>query len=184
MSPFHRSSSAVTNLLEKAPFLKLSPKNSDTEQHSLSSFCESLNDFNGLTELIENAKAAIGISTYRKAFSNNLLRVKVSGLDRPHLTIINLPGLIYLETQQQSAADIQLIVLHLARDTDLSRIRTLGVISKPNILVLGSESKASFISLTKNQEVEFCLGWYILKNIDSEKGVDSLRTRLSGLLLG
>ncbi|KAJ5471287.1 hypothetical protein N7530_008644 [Penicillium desertorum] len=179
---------------------------SDAEQHSLSSFCESLDDFNGLAELIENAKAAIGISTHGKAFSNDLLRVEVSGPDRPHLTIVDLPGLIHSETRQQSAADIQLvqdvvqlymreprsvilavvsakndfanqIVLRLARDADPSRIRTLGVISKPDILVPGSESEASFVSLAKNQEVEFRLGWHILKNMDSEKGKSSLLDR-------
>ncbi|KAJ5705391.1 hypothetical protein N7536_001080 [Penicillium majusculum] len=215
---------------------------SDAEQHSLSSFCEQLEDFDGLALLIENAKSAMGISTHGKAFSNDLLRVEVSGPDRPHLTIVDLPGLIHSETRQQSATDVQLvqdvvqsymreprsvilavvsakndfanqIVLRLARDADPSGIRTLGVISKPDVLVPGSESEASFVSLAKNQEVEFRLGWHVLKNMDSEKGksslldrniqeceffsqgiweelppslvgVDSLRTRLSGLLLG
>jgi hypothetical protein len=105
------------------------------------------------------------------------------------------------------------IVLRLARAADPSGIRTLGVISKPDVLVPGSESEASFVSLAKNQEVEFRLGWHVLRNMDSEKGqsslfdrniqecnffsqgiweelprslvgVDALRTRLSSLLLG
>ncbi|KAJ6003769.1 hypothetical protein N7522_006461 [Penicillium canescens] len=197
---------------------------SDTEQHSLGSFCEQLDGFDGLANLIENAKAAMGISTHGKAFSNDLLRVEVSGPDRPHLTIVDLPGLIHSETRQQSAADVQLvqdvvqsymresrsvilavvsakndfanqIVLRLARDADPSGDRTLGVISKPDTLVPGSESEASFVSLAKNQDVEFRLGWHVLMNMDSEKGiwedlprslvgVDSLRNRLSSLLLG
>ncbi|KAJ5500691.1 hypothetical protein N7453_009742 [Penicillium expansum] len=215
---------------------------SDAEQHSLGSFCEQLDGFDGLANLIENAKAAMGISTHGKAFSNDLLRVEVSGPDRPHLTIVDLPGLIHSETRQQSAADVQLvqdvvqsymreprsvilavvsakndfanqIVLRLARDADPSGNRTLGVISKPDTLVPGSESEASFVSLAKNQDVEFRLGWHVLMNMDSEKGqwslsdrdiqerkffsqgiwedlprslvgVDSLRTRMSSLLLG
>lgn len=215
---------------------------SEAEQHSLGSFCEQLDGFNGLADLIEKAKAAMGISTHGKAFSNDLLRVEVSGPDRPHLTIVDLPGLIHSETRQQSAADVQLvqdvvqsymreprsiilavvsakndfanqIVLRLAREADPSGTRTLGVISKPDVLVPGSGTEASFVSLAKNQEVEFRLGWHVLKNMDSEKapaslldrniqeleffscgiwedlprplvGVDSLRTRLSGLLLG
>ncbi|KAJ5115415.1 P-loop containing nucleoside triphosphate hydrolase protein [Penicillium alfredii] len=68
-----------------------------------------LDSFEGLPILIEKAKGAIGITTYRKAFLNNLLRVEVSGPDRPHLTIINLPRLIYSETKQQSAIDVHLI---------------------------------------------------------------------------
>ncbi|KAF4772632.1 hypothetical protein HAV15_011069 [Penicillium sp. str.  len=215
---------------------------SEAEQHSLSSFCEQLDGFDGLANLIENAKAAMGISTHGKAFSNDLLRVEVSGPDRPHLTIVDLPGLIHSETRQQSAADVQLvqdvvqsymseprsvilavvsakndfanqIVLRLAREADPSGNRTLGVISKPDMLVPGSESEASFVSLAKNQDVEFRLGWHVLMNMDSEKGqwslsdrdiqewkffsqgiwgdlprslmgVDSLRPRLSSLLLG
>jgi hypothetical protein len=79
---------------------------SEAEQHSLGSFCEQLDGFDGLANLIENAKAALGISTHGKAFSNDLLRVEVSGPDRPHLTIVDLPGLIHSETRQQSAADV------------------------------------------------------------------------------
>ncbi|KAJ6003607.1 hypothetical protein N7522_006299 [Penicillium canescens] len=215
---------------------------SEAEQQSLGSFCEQLAGFDGLAILIENAKAAMGISTHGKAFSNDLLRVEVSGPDRPHLTIVDLPGLIHSETRQQSAADVQLvqsvvqsymsqprsiilavvsakndfanqIILRLARDADPSGNRTLGVITKPDILVAGSESEASFVSLAKNQDVEFRLGWHVLKNMDSERGqwelserniqewkffsqgiwgdmprslvgVDTLRTRLSKLLLG
>ena len=215
---------------------------SEAEQQSLGSFCEQLDGFDGLANLIENSKTAMGISTHGKAFSNDLLRVEVSGPDRPHLTIVDLPGLIHSETRQQSAADVQLvqdvvqsymkeprsvilavvsakndfanqIVLRLARDADPSGNRTLGVISKPDMLVPGSESESSFVSLARNQDVEFRLGWHVLKNMDSEKGhwnltdrnlqeaeffsqgiwedlprslvgVDSLRTRLSSLLLG
>lgn len=39
------------------------------------------------------------ILTYGKAFSKDLLRVEVSGPDRSHLIIVNLPGLIYSETK-------------------------------------------------------------------------------------
>ncbi|KAJ6029761.1 uncharacterized protein N7446_010889 [Penicillium canescens] len=80
------------------------------------------------------------MSTHGKAFSNDLLRVKVSGPNRPHLTIVDLPGLIHSETRQQSAADSYIresrsvilavvsakndfanqIVLRLARDADPS----------------------------------------------------------------
>lgn len=115
------------------------------------------------------------------------------------MTIVDLTGLIHSETKQQSAADVHLvqevvrsymteprsvilavisakndfanqIVLRLARETDSSGSRTLGVITKPDSLVAGSESEAQFASLAKNQEVEFRLGWHVLKNMDSEKG--------------
>ncbi|OKO91121.1 Interferon-induced GTP-binding protein Mx1 [Penicillium subrubescens] len=179
---------------------------SDSEQRSLSDFCEQLDSFEGLPILIENAKGAMGITTHGRAFSNDLLRVEVSGPDRPHLTIVDLPGLIHSETKQQSAMDVQLvqdvvqsymkeprsiilavvsakndfanqIVLKLARDADPSGKRTLGIITKPDTLAGGSESETMFVSLAKNQDVEFRLGWHVLKNMDMDKGHRSLDQR-------
>lgn len=179
---------------------------SNSEQQSLCAFREKLDSFAGLSTLIENAKAAMVISTHGRTFSKDLLRVEVSGPDRPHLTIVDLPGLIHSETKQQSAADVELvqelvegymkeprsiilavvsanndyanqIVLKLARAADKKGNRTLGVITKPDTLVPGSESEAMYISLAKNQGVEFRLGWHVLKNMDSEMGLWSLADR-------
>lgn len=215
---------------------------SESERSSLSSFREELDGFDGLPVLIENAKAAMGILTHGKAFSKDILRVEVSGPDRPHLTIVDLPGLVHSETKHQSASDVELvqdvvqsymkeprsiilavvsakndhanqIVLKLARAADKQGIRTLGVITKPDTLIAGSESEAMYVSLAKNQDVEFRLGWHVLKNMDAETGdwsltdravkedeffsqgkwqelppsllgIDTLRDRLSKLLLG
>ncbi|KAL2048577.1 hypothetical protein N7G274_000489 [Stereocaulon virgatum] len=82
---------------------------SKSEQCSLGSFHEQLDGFGGLPILIENAKAAMGISTHGKAFSKDLLCIEISGPDRPHLTIVDLPGLIHSETKQQSASDVELV---------------------------------------------------------------------------
>jgi GTPase SAR1 family protein len=179
---------------------------SESEQSSLSGFHEKLDGFEGLPTLIENAKAAMGISTHGRAFSKDLLRVEVSGPDRPHLTIVDLPGLIHSETKQQSASDVELvqdvvqaymkeprsiilavvsakndfanqIVLKLARAADKKGNRTLGVITKPDTLLAGSGSEAMYVSLARNQDVEFRLGWHVLKNMDSETGEWSLADR-------
>jgi GTP-binding protein EngB required for normal cell division len=214
---------------------------SESERLSLSGFHEQLDGFDGLPALIENAKGAMALSTNGRAFSKDLLRVEVSGPDRPHLTIVDLPGLIYSETKQQSASNVELvqdvvqaymkeprsvilavvsakndyanqIVLKLARAADRKGVRTLGVITKPDTLLAGSESEAMYVSLAKNQDVEFRLGWHVLKNMDSETGawslvdrdvkekffsqgiweelsrsllgIDKLRKRLSNVLLG
>jgi hypothetical protein len=69
------------------------------------------------------------------------------------------------------------IVLKLARATDKKGNRTLGVITKPDTLIAGSESEAMYVSLARNQDVEFRLGWHVLKNIDSETGEWSLADR-------
>lgn len=199
-------------VLRKSPQIGVSvsivPHHSRTEaeQQSLSQFHEQLEGFDGLPRLIDNAKAIMGISTHGKAFSNDLLRVEVSGPDRPHLTIVDLPGLIHSETKQQSAADVKLvqdvvqsymreprsiilavvsakndfanqIVLTLAREADRTGSRTLGVITKPDTLTPGSETEAMFVSLAKNQQVSFRHGWHVLKNQDSEKSNGTLTER-------
>ncbi|OXV05778.1 hypothetical protein Egran_06454 [Elaphomyces granulatus] len=69
------------------------------------------------------------------------------------------------------------IVLKLARAADKKGTRTLGVITKPDTLIAGSESEAMYVSLARNQDVEFRLGWHVLKNMDSETGTWSLADR-------
>ncbi|KAI0858430.1 dynamin family protein [Xylaria cubensis] len=169
-----------------------------SEQSRLAGFHEKLDSFEGFPALIEKAKAAMGISTHGKAFAKDLLRVEITGPNRPHLTIVDLPGLIHSETKQQSADDVELvqevvtsymkqsrsiilavisakndfanqIVLKLARAADHGGTRTMGVITKPDTLVPGSDSEYIYSSLAQNMEVEFRLGWHVLKNMDSEK---------------
>ncbi|KAJ4300658.1 hypothetical protein N0V88_003344 [Collariella sp. IMI 366227] len=106
-----------------------------------------------------------------RAFAKDILRVDVTGPDRPHLTIVDLPSLIHSETKDRTASDVQLIqevvkcyirklrciilavvsaknefanqvVLKLARAADSSGTRTLGVIIKPDTSTPGSESEA------------------------------------------
>jgi Dynamin family len=55
------------------------------------------------------------------------------------------------------------IVTKLARDVDLKGLRTLGIITKPDTLHVGSESEKSFFSLANNENVVFRLGWHVLK---------------------
>ncbi|OAA72311.1 Dynamin, GTPase domain protein [Cordyceps fumosorosea ARSEF 2679] len=167
------------------------------DKERLSQFNEKLLNFKDLPALIETAKTAMGVATMGKAFSEDILRVEVNGPDRPELTIVDLPGLIHSENKHQSESDIQLIknvvqgymkesrsiilavvsakndyanqiVLKLARDADPRGTRTLGVITKPDTLIPGSGSEGMFVSLAKNQDVEFRLGWHVLRNCDTE----------------
>ncbi|KAI1152889.1 P-loop containing nucleoside triphosphate hydrolase protein [Nemania diffusa] len=173
-------------------------KRDQSEKETLSAFHEKLDGFDGLAELIESAKIVMGISMQGKGFSKDSLRIEISGPHHPHLTIVDLPGLIHSPTKQQSNSDVGLvrdvvktymeqprtvilavvsakndfanqIVLELARSTDPTGKRTMGVITKPDTLVEGSTSEAAYISLATNREVEFKLGWHVLRNLDSEK---------------
>ena len=119
---------------------------------------------------------------------------------------MDLPGLIHSETKQQSAADVGLvhnvvesymkeprsvilavvsakndyanqIVLKLARAADSTGTRTLGVITKSDTLMQGSASESMYVSLAQSLDVEFRLGWHVLRNMDSETGAWSLLER-------
>ncbi|KAM3487985.1 hypothetical protein MY3957_008715 [Beauveria namnaoensis] len=211
--PFPSKSSLCTRfptelILRKTAFSSINvsivPHHSrnDADKASLSNFREKLLDFKDLPALIESAKLAMGVMTMGKAFSEDILRIEVSGPHRPHLTIVDLPGLIHSSNKHQSASDIDLInnvvqrymteprsiilavvsakndyanqiVLKLAGKADPGGKRTLGVITKPDTLIPGSGSERDFISLARNQDVEFRLGWHVLRNRDTEAGPEA-----------
>ena len=58
------------------------------------------------------------------------------------------------------------IVTKLARRVDPQCLRTLGIITKPDALHVGSESEKAFACLAKNEDVVFRLGWHVLRNRD------------------
>lgn len=166
---------------------------SEAECSRLSEFSEALDDLSQFAAIVDKAKDAMGISATTSAFSNDVLRVEISGPDRPQLTIVDLPGLIHSENKLQSSADVKLvwnmvkgymknkrsiilavisakndyanqIVLKLAKEVDAGGNRTLGVITKPDTLSVGSESELAFMELAKNEDIHFRLGWHVLKN--------------------
>ena len=108
------------------------------------------------------------------------------------MTIVDLPGLIHSENKLQTSADVALvsglvrkymrnprsiilaiisakndyanqIVLKLAKEVDQPGLRTLGIITKPDTLSVGSESEAAFVGLANNEDVKFHLGWHVLR---------------------
>lgn len=171
---------------------------SESERQKLSSFVETLSGLEDLPALIDRAKLVMGITTTGNAFSKDILRVEVSGPKKPKLTVVDLPGLIHSGSKQQSEDDVALIselvqnymenprsiilavvsakndyanqiILKRAREVDLRGLRTLGLITKPDTLPPGSDSEAEFIDLASNNNIEFRLGWHILKNRDYNK---------------
>lgn len=174
------------------------------------------------------------------AFAKDVLSIEIEGPSRPQLTLVDLPGLIQTETKGVTTADVKLVaeitdyyisqprticlavvsaandyanqgILRRVREVDPKGERTLGIITKPDRLPPGSGSEQAFISLARNEDVLFTLGWHVLRNRSFEEGafsflernaseeayfrksnfktlakdcvgINSLRTRLSGLL--
>jgi GTPase SAR1 family protein len=179
---------------------------SEDECERLSQFRETLEDLKAFPDLIEKAKDVMGVTGSSNAFSNDVLRVEISGPDKPHLTIVDLPGLIHSENKLQSAADVTLvgemvqrymrnersiilavisaqndyanqIVLKLAKGVDPTGRRTLGIITKPDTLHERPESEMAFVNLARNEDVEFRLGWHVLRNRDYRSRDSSMEAR-------
>ncbi|EOD49567.1 putative dynamin family protein [Neofusicoccum parvum UCRNP2] len=106
-----------------------------------------------------------------KSISDDVLHLDISGPAWPPLTIVDLPGLIQTETRGQTAADKRTVralvrsymqnprsvvlavvsaindfanqgILSLAREVDPHGTRTLGIITKPDRVVVGSGDEA------------------------------------------
>lgn len=179
-----------------------SESRSEISRDMLLSFEGKLERIQDLPNLVEEATHAMTelnppSNTTTPAFFEDVLRVEISGPNRPHLTIVDLPGLIHSANKQQSTADIEMvsgmvtrymkhersvilavvsakndyanqIVLKLAREIDRDSNRTLGIITKPDTLSSGSESEKAFVELAQNQDINFRLGWHVVRNRDYE----------------
>lgn len=128
----------------------------------------------------------------KRAFSRDILRIVIEGPDRPALTLVDLPGLIHSENKSQSAEDVQVvsklveqyisnprtiilpiisamndaanqIILNRAKEHDPQGRRTLGIITKPDVLSPDSASEDAFIELAMNQNIVFEKGWHVLR---------------------
>ncbi|KAL4779788.1 P-loop containing nucleoside triphosphate hydrolase protein [Aspergillus varians] len=203
---------------------------------------EAFSDGNDLPALINRAKEHMGVShTVNSGFSEDVLKVEISGPEKPELTLVDLPGLYYSTSQQQGKDGIAIVrrltekymansrsiilavisasmnyhiqeVLNMAEAYDKGRDRTLGIITQPDILEASSEEEASYLRFMRNERMQLQLGWHALRNRSSKTqdisdeardkqekdffnhgawstiprqhvGVDSLRRRLSSILL-
>ncbi|KAI1119764.1 P-loop containing nucleoside triphosphate hydrolase protein [Nemania abortiva] len=193
-----------------------------------------------ISDVVEAAKQEMGLDGSGQVFSTDILRVQISGPTQPHLTMVDLPGLFLAGNKDQSEYDAALVealvlsymkkprsiilavvsaksdfvlqqVTRHARALDRQGVRTLGLITKPDTLDVGSDSERFYVELAQNKDVKFRLGWHVLRNrsyttrevstserdraeaeffsagawtaLDtSQLGVESLRVRLSNVL--
>ncbi|KAK8113072.1 hypothetical protein PG984_013598 [Apiospora sp. TS-2023a] len=168
------------------------PDRSPKEKQNLEAFSYTHDDLD-IGEAIEQAKEAMGLDGGDAVFSADVLRVEVSGPTQPHLTIVDLPGLFLAGNKDQSEADAKLVeslvlsymkkprsiilavvsaksdfalqqVTRHARVLDPQGVRTLGLITKPDTLDEGSDSERFYMELAQNKDVQFRLGWHVLRN--------------------
>jgi len=186
--------------LQTEAYVKIIPDSQRTpgDKEKLEKFSGKITDFSELPDLVEKAKAEMGLDTGGGAFSRDILSIEVAGPDKPQLTIVDLPGLIHTANKMQSRADVELvselvgaymadqrtiilsvvtakndyanqIVLKRAKEADSQGLRTLGLITKPDCLPTGSESEGDFVALAQNKDIYFKLGWHVLRNRSYEE---------------
>lgn len=168
------------------------PDRSDSDKEQLNSFTYTNKDLD-IGDVIEQAKVAMGLSGNDKVFATDILRVEISGPNQPHLTMVDLPGLFMAGNKDQTEQDAKLVqslvlsymekqrsiilavvsakndfvlqqVTQRARELDPKGLRTLGLITKPDTLDEGSDSERFFVELARNKDVNFRLGWHVLRN--------------------
>lgn len=143
-----------------------------------------------------------GDDPWGNAFASDVLRIEVTGATGLNLTVVDLPGLISVANEEQTEDDIQQVkdmvesyirssraivlavvqatndianqvIVQLARKYDPEGERTVGIITKPDLINEGSE--ASLALLANNQaNIKLHLGFFLLKNptpSEIEKGI-------------
>lgn len=147
----------------------------------------------GLGAVTDEAKRAMAEATCTEEFYEDILRIELTGPRQPHLTMVDLPGLFRRGNKEQSDADVDIVrgmlerymarprsiiltvvsakyeyvlqeVTLMANRADPEGLRTMGLITKPDTLDVGSESESYFVRLAQNQEAALRLGWHVLKN--------------------
>lgn len=179
------------------------------------------------------------IGTSNRTFVEDVLRLEISGPHEQHFSVIDVPGIFKRTTQgvttkedislvdqmvheyMKNARSVMLVVvpcnvdiatqeiLERAEDLDPEGIRTMGILTKPDLVDHGSEN--TIIDLLMGRRHQMRLGWHLLRNpgqaelqssrsrgeIENEffarvapwngldkglVGVDKLRDRLQGVL--
>jgi hypothetical protein len=221
--PFPRNDNLCTRFateisLRNAPLdaltVKIIPDSScpASEQETIRRFVQTITNFDDLPQIMDMAMDAMGISadngndTPRRAFSRDVLSIEIDGPTRPHLTLVDLPGLISSATNEATEADVETVaqitehyisqsrticlavisakndvanqqILKRVRKHDPDGERTLGIITKPDTLDAGSGNEQAFITLAKNENVKFKLGWHVVRNRKFEESNYSLQQR-------
>lgn len=162
---------------------------------------EAMTKKGSLANIIEEAKRAMANpSSDTEEFYDDILRIEITGPEQPHLTMVDLPGLFRRGNNEQSDDDVEIVrdmvkrymarprsiiltvvsakseyvlqeVTSMAEQADPEGLRTLGLITKPDTLDVGSESESYYVRLAQNLDpkAKLRLGWHVLKNRSFEE---------------
>ncbi|SMY28870.1 unnamed protein product [Zymoseptoria tritici ST99CH_1A5] len=143
----------------------------------------------------------------RPTFSNDVLRLEISGPDQEHLSVIDVPGIFKSTTEGVTTkADIALVrnmvkgymdnprsiiltvipanvdiatqeILELAMEADTVGDRTMGVLTKPDLVDKGAENRV--VDLIEGRVRVMKLGWHMIRNPGQKEMSDDTLDRNS-----
>ncbi|EXJ61698.1 dynamin GTPase [Cladophialophora yegresii CBS 114405] len=126
------------------------------------------------------------------AFGSDVLRIEVRGPVGLHLSIVDLPGLISVPNEEQTDDDVQTVhrlvddyisdprtiilavvqagndianqsIIKKSSQFDKDGERTVGIITKPDLINQGSERRIALLALNKDS-TKLKLGFFLVKN--------------------
>ncbi|KLJ11831.1 hypothetical protein EMPG_13014 [Blastomyces silverae] len=155
----------------------------ELSRHSFASIMAKVNGVMGLSD---------SLGAFGKTFSTDVLRLEVCGPDEDHLSIIDVPGIFKNTTSGLTTKeDIQLVrnmvqgymknprsvmltivpanvdiatqeILEMAKEVDPHGERTIGVLTKPDLVDKGTEQKV--IDLLEGKKSSWKMGWSLVRN--------------------
>ncbi|KAK8188178.1 P-loop containing nucleoside triphosphate hydrolase protein [Phyllosticta capitalensis] len=156
-------------------------------------------------EVMGLASTTDGESASSSIFTNDVLSIHVSGPTQDHLSVIDVPGIFKNPQPPVTESDMRLVenmvmgymknprsvlltvipanvdiatqsILQSAKSVDPDGQRTLGVLTKPDLVDKGAEF--SVIALIEGHKQSLKLGWSILKNPGQAQANDRLQNIL------
>ncbi|KAK9413439.1 putative GED domain-containing protein [Seiridium unicorne] len=111
------------------------PGRTEAERIELSKFSQTANDDRDFPQIVEAAKAVMGLSgdtTSSKVFSSDVLRIESTSPTAPNLTLVDLPGLFGASDKNQSDDDAAMVQNMILSYMKQRRSIILAVVSADN----------------------------------------------------
>lgn len=182
----------------------------DQAKEKLQSYRRHLESFKELSELIETAGSLMGLRGFEgvddgPAFSQDILRIEVTGPVGLHLTVVDLPGLISVANEEQTEDDVHVVqamvdsylqnprtiilavvqanndianqgIIQKSHRFDPAGERTVGIITKPDLINKGTEKRIA--RLAKNEDTtKLKLGFFLVRNPTPSELVSAISSK-------
>ncbi|KAI2464835.1 interferon-induced GTP-binding protein Mx2 [Annulohypoxylon bovei var. microspora] len=172
-------------------------------------------DNHRLTKIFEEANEAMGLRMNQTdddegvgAFSQDILKIEISGPDQAHLTVIDVPGIFRVPTPGLTTeSDVTMVrnmvksymsnsrtiilavmpcnvdiatqeILKFAEAADPDGMRTMGVLTKPD-LATEKATQDAVIDLVLSKRNRLTLGYCVVKNRSADDSISTIGDRFA-----